>query len=423
MKKIIAMGMASIMMIAGLTGCNKAKSDYLLDIDYTDYVKLCDYKGVETTKVVFEVTEEDVQEEIDYTLYEYVTYDPITDRGAKEGDYVVISYTTTIDGQVNEDYSGDEEEVYIGEGYIYPELEDALIGMKTGDTKEVEVTFTEEYVEESMVGKVATIDVTMGDITIEVLPEYNLDFVKENTEFETMEEYEASVKESLEAYKKDEYKYYAVEELFNYVLENSEFDGYPEELYQKCEEMYDSNNEYYASMYGMELEEFLEMFGIDEETKKEEVEYSINYELVIGAIAQEEGIDCSKKEVEEYIEELYPDYDYDSAEEFLEDYSEEEVGYDLLYQKVCDFLYENATFVEISEEDYLAEQEQYYYDEEAEDTTEEDTEEVSVDSQEVLDALEDAVEDAAEGADATEEVATTEVEEESGTAEANTEEE
>lgn len=427
MKKIIAIGMVSILMLATLTGCGKSK--YLMDIDYTDYVTLCDYKGVKASKIVFEVTEEEIREEIDYMLYDYVTYEPVKDRGAQEGDYAVISYVATIDGQVNEDYSGEEEEVYIGEHYIYPELEEALVGMKAGDTKEVKVTFTEEYVEESMVGKVATMDVTMDEITIEVLPEYNLDFVKENTEYATLEEYEASVKKSLESSKTDEYKSYAVEEVFNYVLENSKFNGYPEELYKQCEEAYDKNNESYAAMYGMEVEELLEMFGIDEETKKEEVESYVNYELLIGAIAQEENIDCTKKEVDEYVEEIYEDYECASVEEFYEQYSEQEIGSELLYQKVCDFLYENASFEEMSEEDYLAEMEQYYYeDEEAvedeevvEDEEDEEEEESTVDAEEVLDEMKEDVEDSL-NIETTTESTSTEIKDETDTEESASEE-
>ncbi|MBE5943156.1 MAG: trigger factor [Lachnospiraceae bacterium] len=376
MKKIIALVLAGVMMVGSLTACKGGvgkSSKYLLDIKYSKHVKLCDYKGVEATKVVYDVTDEDVMEEIEYGLYDYATYDPVTNRGVEVGDYATITYTTTIDGQVNEDFSGEDEEILVGEGYLYPELEDALVGMKASEEKEVKVTMTEDFADEGLVGKEATVQVTVKSISVENLPEYNLDFVKENTEFDTMEEYEASVKESLKTSKEEEYKYLAVEEIFAYLSDNSEFDGYPEELYTKCEKLYNESNEYYASMYGMELEEFLEMFGIDEAAKKEEIIASVNFELVVGAIAQEEGIDCTEKEVKEYVEEVYLDYGYDSAEAFLEDYSEEEIGGELIYQKVSDFLYENAKFVEISEEEYLAQEEAMYDETEGEESEEETT--------------------------------------------------
>lgn len=386
MKKAIALGLTSLMVVTSLVGCkstNTSSSEYLLDIQYSDYVTLSSYKGVEATKIVYEVTDEDVLEEIEYSLYDYATYDPITDRGVEIGDYANVTYTATIDGEVNEDYSGEEEDILVGEGYLYPELEDALVGMKAGDTAEVEVELTEDYAEEELVGKKATINVTLNEITVENIPEYNEDFVKENTEFETMEEYEESVKESLIAAKEEEYMYVAIEEIFATLIKDSKFDGYPEELYTQCEEMYDQNNEYYASMYGLELEEFMEMFGIDEETRKEEIEANVNYELVIGAIAQTEGIGCTEDEVNEYVDEIFLDYGYESAEAFLEDYSVQEIGYELIYQKVSEFLYENAKFVELPEEDYLSEQEADYFD------TEEANKELEEEFEGELESIED----------------------------------
>ena len=397
----MALGLVSAMIITLFTGCGKTPSKYLMDIDYSDYITLCDYKGIKATKVVFDITEEDVKEEIEYMLYDYVTYDEVKDRGVLEGDYANVEYVTTIDGEENEDYSSEEDEIFVGEGYTYPELEEALIGMEVGDTKEVEFVLTEDYAEEELIGKTAVMNVTLNGISVENLPEYNLEFVQENTEFDTIEAYEESVKESIKAYKEEEYQYVAVEELFTYVLENSEFDGYPEELYTKCEEYYNESNAYYASMYGMELEEFLEMFGIDEETKKEEIEYNVKYELVIGAIATEEGIDCTEKEINEFVDEVYADYGYESAEDFLKEYAAEEIGFDLIYQKVSDFLYENATFVEKSEEDYLAEEEAYYYDDEVEEEVEsEEEEEALIDLQQ---SLQESIEEEWEYEETTEE--------------------
>lgn len=420
MKKLVALGLTTAMLATLMTGCGKSSSEYLLDIDYSDYIKLCEYKGIEATKIVYDVTDEEILEEIDYNLYDYATYDPVTDRGVETGDYANITYVATIDGEENEELSSEEEDVLVGEGYLFPEMEEALVGMMTGESKDVEVELTEEYVEEELVGKTATMAMTLNEITVENLPAYNLEFVKENTEFDTMEEYEASVKESLMASKEEEYKYLAIEEIFTYLNENSKFDGYPEELYTQCEEAYDQSNEYYASMYGMELEEFLDLFGIDEETKKEEILANVNYELVIGAIAQAEGIDCTEKEVNEYVDEIYGEYGYESAEAFLEDYSAEEIGYELIYQKVSELLYENAKFVEKAEEDYLAEQEAEYSEEEE---TAEEEEEDSTASESLLEAVGDELEELpdVEG-ETTEEISSEETSSEETTTENATEE-
>lgn len=382
-KKISAIGAALLMTAALLTGCGKGTSKYLMDIQYSDYVTLCDYKGVEATKVNFEITKDQIQEQIDMNLYDYVTYDPITDRGVQDGDYVNIDYAASMDGAESEDYSGEGEDAMIGEGFLYPEMEDALIGMKTGETKDVKVALTEDFVmADEDVGKELSVKVTLNEISKENLPEYNEEFVKENTDYDTMEKYEESVKDELTKSSEEEYKSVAVEDIMAFLVDNSDFNGYPQELYDSCKENYDSTNEYYASMYGMELDEYLDLFGLDEATQEQEILDSVNYELVVGAIAQAEGIDCTDKEIKDFIDEVYEDYGYDSAEEFSEDYTDEEIGYELLYEKVTDFLYENATFKEISEEEYLKQQEaEYEMDEEDGEVDESEVDESEIDEE------------------------------------------
>lgn len=385
MKKQFAMGLAAVMLVSSLVGCGKKSSDYLMDVKYSDYVKLCDYKGLEATKVVFEVSEEEIQEEIESAMYDYVTYDTVTDRGVEQGDYANINYTATLDGEEMVDYSGEEEDVLIGEGYIFPEVEAALLGMKPGDTKTVDVKLTEDYAEEEDIDKTVSMEIKLNDISIENRPEYNDAFVKEYTDYKSTKEYEESIKKDLENSKAEEYKYVAVEEIMSFIIENSTFDGYPQELYDECKEAYDQGNMSYAQMYGMELEEFLETFGLDEETQKQEIEDNVHYELVIGAIAQAEGFDASEKDIRKFVDEVYEDYGFESAEEFRDTYTDEEIGLEVIYEKIIDFLYENATLNEISEEEYLAEQEAMYEMEEEETVEDEESVEESQ-GEDVLDA-------------------------------------
>ncbi|MGN0153308.1 MAG: trigger factor [Lachnospiraceae bacterium] len=417
MKKQLAMGLAGIMILSVLTGCGR--NPYLLNITYSHYVKLCDYKGVEATKVTYDVSEDEIQERVDENMYEYATYDPITDRAAQIGDYANVDYIATIDGEENEEYSGEDEDIMIGEGYIYPEVEDALIGMEAGDNKTVEVELTEDYADEEYIGKKASVKVTLNEISEENFPEYNDDFVKENMGFDTVAEYEESLKEEILSEKEEEYKYVAVGEIIDFLLANSEFDGYPEDLYTQCEENYNSENEYTASMYGMELEEFEEMFGIDEETKKQDIEYNVNTELIIGAIAQKENIQCSKNEINQYAEDYYEEYECEDAEEFLEEYGEEEVGYQIIFEKVIDLLYDNAKFVEITEEQYYEEQEDEWYESEEEET--DDSEEESDDAVLEEDSSEESTSEDDSSEDTDSETETTE-EENAEVSEASSEE-
>lgn len=333
-------------------------------------VKLCEYTGVEATKVVYEVTDEEVQENILESMYDYADYDSITDRGAMAGDYVVIDYKATMDGKEAEDYSGEEEEILVGGEYIYPEVDEALVGMKAGDRKTVEFVLTAEFANEGDIGKEISMDITVKEITEEVLPEYNEEFVKENTDFETMKDYEANVKENLALGKEEEYKTATVQEILDYVIANSTFGKYPKDLYEKCEKAVNDYYESYAAMFGMETAEFMEMNGVDEKGKKDEIENMVRQELVVSAIAKKEKITCTDEEAEAYVEENYEDWGYEDKKQFFEENTIEDIKEELIYQKVADFLYQNAKYKEISEEEYM----EAVYGEDAESEEVEETE-------------------------------------------------
>lgn len=339
MRKSIKLVLMTAVLALGLTGCGK--------------LKLAQYKGLEGQKVIFEITDEDVSAAVDEMLFDYVQYDPVTDRGAINGDYVNITYKVTVDGEYNEDLSGEEEDICVGDEYLYPELEKAIVGMKTGDNKTVTVKLTEEYAEEDLVGKEASIDVTVNEISVEKLPEYNDEFVKENLGFDSVTAYEEDLKQKLYAEKEDEYKYECFTEILQEVIDNSEFGGYSKELYKKCEEEYDASNENMAAMYGMELKDYEELMGIDEKSKKTDIEAMIHEKQVVEAIAKNEGLEVSDKEVKDFAEENYADYECESADAFIKEYGEDSIKDYLLMDKICNFLYDNAKLTEVSEADYL----------------------------------------------------------------------
>ncbi|MBR1597598.1 MAG: FKBP-type peptidyl-prolyl cis-trans isomerase [Lachnospiraceae bacterium] len=363
MKKYIKLAAAFAFMAAFATGCGK------------DYVKLGEYKGIEAERVVCEITDEELAEAVDGMIDDYVTYDEVTGRAAKEGDSVNVDYVIAkLDGEAYEPedddyYSGYGEDVVIGEEYIYPEVEKALIGMNKGDKKTVTAKLTDDFVDDDMAGKTAEIEVTLNEISVENRPDYNDAFVKENLDYETTAEYEADLKEQLLKEKEEEYKYETVSQIMQTIIDNSKFNGYDKEMYADCEEEYNSGNEQMAAMYGMELSDYEELAGIDEDTRKEDILSMVHEHQVIEAIAQAEGITVADTEVNEFVEGIYEDYQYESADDFIEDYGMEYLKYYLLSDKVYDFLYDNAKLTDITEEEYNerleAEYEDYEEDEEA----------------------------------------------------------
>lgn len=366
MKKKVGIGLVFVMVLSMCYGCGKKTSKYLVDVDYSDYVTVCDYKGVPASKVTFTVSEEEIQQRINDDLYAYVTYETITDRGAREGDYVNIDYKGSIDGVELAEYTESSMDMLLGEGYFFEEAEAAMVGMKAGDEKKLNIVLDEATaINEDEFGKTLALSITLNEISVEHLPEYNSDFVKTNMGFESTEAYEESLKAELENSKKEQYKTAAIEEILNYLYENSVFDKYPQELYDQCEEDFDTLNSQYAKEYEMELDEYLELYGIDEEIKEQILIEEVNYRMIIGAIAQAENIDCTEEEVEEFVQTHYEAYGYENATDFRQQYTDMQMGYEALFEKVTEFLYDNASLTTIDESEYMNQQmEEYDTDEE-----------------------------------------------------------
>ena len=370
MKKNIVKGLAGICVLAMLTGCGG------------NYVKLGEYKGIEAEKVICEISDQEVKDAVEEMMYDYVTYDEVTDRAAVDGDMVNVDYVITkFDGKPYESdtsddedsdeseasddeeevesddpYSGYEEDVVLGEEYIYPEIEKALVGMKKGEKKTVSVTFTDDYADEDAVGKTGEFEVTLNSISVENTPEYNDEFVKEKLEYNSVAEYETALKEQLLQEKEDEYKSESVSQIMQKIIDNSTFSGYDKKMYSDCEEEYNSGNEQMAAMYGMELSDYEELIGMDDASKKEDILAMVHEHQVVEAIAKAENISVSDDDVNEFVEGVYEDYEYDSAEDFIKDYGMDYLKYYLTSEKVFDFLYDNAKLTEITEDEYNSRQ-------------------------------------------------------------------
>ena len=370
---------ALIIMVVFLSGCGKQTSKYLLDVDYSDYVTVCDYNNVKATKVTFEVSETDVRQQINQDMYAYVTYEPVTDRGAKEGDFVNIDYTGVIDGVELAEYTDTARDFLLGEGYLYKEADEALIGMKPDEEKTVSIVLDKTTAKnESEVGKTLVLTIKLNEISVENLPDYNDAFVQTNLGFNSVEAYEASVRAKLEYTKKEQYKNVAVEEIMTYLRENSVFDTYPQELYDECKENFEAINTQYAQQFNMDLDAYLNLYGIDEDQKEQMIISNVNTALIVGAIAQKEEIDCTDDEVEAYYQANYEQYGYDNAADFKVDYKERQIGYEIIYEKVADLLYNSASLTSMTEEEYLNQQE-------ADETDSIDPDSIATDESELVD--------------------------------------
>ena len=348
------------------TGCGSKSGT-----DYSKYVTLPDYKDLTVERYVSTVTDEDVQEEIQYEREADAEYIEVTDRAAKDGDYVVVDYTGTIDGEEFDGGSETDAEIELGYGMMLEDFESGIVGMKIGETKDITLTFPEEY-DEEIGGKEAVFSVTLKSISEIKLPEYNNDFVAEISDYSTTEEYEAHLKETLQASSDEESQTAACESALQTIIDTTEFKGYPEEMYESEKASLEQDYQDFADMLG---EDDISVFFDDGSDLDTLTLDTVNQKMVVYTLAAKEKLTVSDKEYESYLEDELAYSEYDNIEDLKANTDEESAKYELLYQKVLDFLGEHCTFVDVEETDSDEASDDLLYEEDETDTDTEDLEE------------------------------------------------
>lgn len=334
-----------------------------LDFKASDYVTLGDYKGIEVEYVTPEVTEEEVNDAVDEALSEATEYKDVNDREVKKGDNVNIDYKGTIDGKEFDGGSAEDTEFIVGDGNFLEDFENGVLGMKTGDKKDVKVVFPEDYGEESLNGKEANFEITLNSIQEVVVPTFDDAFVKANSDCQTTEEFKEMKRQELMDSAIEDATSETSYELLTKVVENATIDGYPQALYDECYNETMESYKSYAQMFGMSVEEFMSQYASEDDIKESAIEW-VNEILVIQAIADAEELNLSDEEYEERCKEVADNEGYTSAEEMIEQYGVFTVNTNLIRERVLSFLNDNAKIREISAEEYEEEAE------EVEETTE-----------------------------------------------------
>ncbi len=326
-----------------------------LDFNVEDYVKLGEYKNLKVQYPIPEVVEEDVEYSIEELKEENTEYKEIKDRPSKEGDSVNIDYTGVIDGETFDGGSDTDYELVLGSGEFMEEFESNLIGKNVEEAVTFPVTFPEDYFDTEVAGKQAEFTVTINKISEVIVPEYTDEFVAKVTDYSTRKEYEEYIKKDLEASAEEESISAAGEEALSLAVENADIDGYPQELYDFYYDETVAGYEFYASMMGMEYEEFVEQMG--EDSIDAGALAQTNEFLVIQAIAEKEGLTITEDNYKEEAKELMEENEYETLEEFEQDYGKVSIITQLLRGKIMNFLYENAEIEEVSQEEYYEEEE------------------------------------------------------------------
>ena len=198
-------------------------------------VKLGEYKGIEVAKQVVEVTDAEVDAEVDKLRDQNARSITIEDQPVQDKDIIKLDYEGSVDGVPFEGGKAEDAELVIGSHTFIDNFEEQLIGMNIGDEKEINVTFPEEYHAENLKGKTAVFKCKINAITRKELPEADDEFAQEVSEFDTLEAYKADIKKTLEFRKESAAKRAKQEAAIEKIAEAAEVD-IPEQMIKYYQE-------------------------------------------------------------------------------------------------------------------------------------------------------------------------------------------
>lgn len=312
-------------------------------------VTLCDYKNLAAQKNIYEVTEDDINERIEYLTYDYIEYNEVN-RPSENGDCLTVNMTASINGEVILDYTDEEGyDIYLGYEEFGTDFDEKLTGVSTGDELSFTLTHDEDFSYSELAGSTVDYAVTVLSITVEIVPEITDEFITDTLGYESREAFEASLKQEAESEYESNSSYELRENLLQQVIDNSAFENYSQELYDSYAASIQESYESYASMFGYEsVEEIYELFGMTEEDVEADVLNYVYRTIAVHAISDAENITLSDEEYQTGLENYVTDYGYEDTDSLLADYGEASIREWLLEEKVLDFLEENATITEVA---------------------------------------------------------------------------
>ena len=314
-------------------------------------VTLGQYKGVEVQKTKSDVTEEDIETEIKRAREKNSRLITVEDRGVEDGDQVTIDFDGSVDGKRFEGGKAEDYPLTIGSHTFIDNFEEQLIGKKTGEECEVNVTFPAEYHVEELKNKPAVFKVKVKEIQRKELPEANDEFASEVSDFDTMEEYKKDLTEKLQAEKIEAAKTADEDKVVAKVIENATME-IPDQMVE--EQVNGMVNDYARRLesQGISFKQYVEITGMTAEKIGEQMKPQaikrIQTRLVLEAVVKAENIQADDAAVEEQFDKMAADFKMDK-EQIKGMFGEEHMAQlkeDLAVQKAIDFLVAEAKFVD-----------------------------------------------------------------------------
>ena len=326
-----------------------------VSVEVKPEVVLGEYKGLEIEAVPTEVSDEMIDNEIDKQRHLNARRINIDDRAAEEGDKVNIDFVGKVDGVAFDGGTAEDQELELGSGSFIPGFEEGIVGHEVGEAFDIEVSFPEDYHSEELKGKDAVFSITLNSIAVEELPEVDDEFIKDISEFDTVDEY----KEDLKKQKAEEVEANAKNIRMDRVLEaaaaNAKVDV-PDVMVKNAIDEQIRNMDNNMRSQGIQLEQYLQMLGqsLDDfkDSMRPDAEREVLKSLVLEAIVAAEKFEVTDDELEAYAREMSERYfkgDEDKLEEMVKTMMEsnkEVMTSDLERKKAVELLVDSAKEVE-----------------------------------------------------------------------------
>lgn len=310
-------------------------------------VTLGDYKGIEVEKISTEVTDEEVNAEVDKERESNSRVIAVDRNKVEDGDITTIDFEGFMDGVAFEGGKGEDYSLTIGSHSFIDGFEDQLIGVETGVETEINVTFPESYQAEELAGKPAVFKVTVKEIKAKELPQADDEFAKDVSEFDTLEEYKADIKSKLEEKKKASAKTEKEDKVIEKIIENASMD-IPEAMINTQVRRMAEDFAQRISSQGLTIEQYFQFTGLDADKLMEQMRPQalkrIQSRLVLEAIVVAENIEAADEEVNKEIQNMADAYkmEVEKVKELIGEAEREQMKLDIAVQSAVTLVTDSA---------------------------------------------------------------------------------
>ena len=310
-------------------------------------VTLGAYKDIEVAKADVEVSEEEVNAEVDKEREKNARQISVEDRTVENGDMIMLDFEGFVNGVAFDGGKGENYPLTIGSGSFIPGFEEQLVGAEIGKELDVNVTFPEEYQAPELAGKEATFKCKVNEIKVKELPEADDDFAQDVSKFDTLAEYKEDLKAKLAESKAAAAKRAKEDAVIEKIIENAEMEIPEAMIDTQARQLVDEFAQRIQAQ-GLSFEQYLQFTGMTLDTALEQMKPNavkrIQSRLVLEAVVKAENIEVSEEDVKAEIAKMAESYkmDADNLAELMSDDEKEQIKMDMAIEKAVELVTEAA---------------------------------------------------------------------------------